>query len=122
MAYNYFPATYQPAYQNKIWVIGEAGAKSYLVAPNSTVDLWDSEAPVIYIKSADASGMPSMKVLDYTVRETNRNPSNFVSNVASDNTAVYATKGEIDGIMDEIHALRTKLDRVEKKIKENDDE
>lgn len=53
---------------NIVWVQGEAGAKSYLVAPNTTVQLWDSENPVIYLKSADASGMPSMKILDYTVR------------------------------------------------------
>lgn len=51
-----------------IWVQGEAGAKSYLVAPGTTVALWDSEAQVIYLKSADASGMPQMKVLDYTIR------------------------------------------------------
>ena len=85
MAYNnYFPQTYQmPAYypqqaqpqppqqtqtQSLIWVQGEAGAKSYLVAPNSTVTLWDSEQSVIYIKSADASGMPSIKTLDYKIR------------------------------------------------------
>ena len=52
-----------------IWVQGEAGAKSYLVAPNTTVQLWDSEAQTIYLKSADASGMPSIKTLDYTVRD-----------------------------------------------------
>ena len=51
-----------------IWVQGEAGAKSYLVAPGTTVALWDSEAQVIYLKSADPSGMPQMKVLDYTIR------------------------------------------------------
>ena len=65
----------QPNYQqnqptnNLIWVQGEAGAKSYMVAPNTTVQLWDSENQVIYLKSADASGMPSMKVLDYKIRE-----------------------------------------------------
>ncbi len=62
----------QPQQQNNsnlIWVQGEAGAKSYLVAPNNTVALWDSEAPVIYLKSTDISGMPSMKIIDYTVRE-----------------------------------------------------
>lgn len=92
MAYNGFPVGYQPAQiyypqqysamsQNQmtpnnqqanssiIWVQGEAGAKSYLVAPNTTVQLWDSEDQVIYLKSADASGMPSMKILDYKVRE-----------------------------------------------------
>lgn len=74
----YYPQQYSsqiqqsPAQQGGnsiIWVQGEAGAKSYLVAPNTTVQLWDSENQVIYLKSADASGMPSMKVLDYKIRE-----------------------------------------------------
>ena len=87
MAYNNFPVGYQPAQiyypqqtyaqpqqtqqtsSNLIWVQGEAAAKSYLVAPNSTVQLWDSEEQVIYLKSADASGMPSLKILDYKIRE-----------------------------------------------------
>lgn len=58
-----------PQSSNMIWVSGEAGAKAYLVAPNTTVQLWDSESPCIYLKSADASGMPSMKILDYKIRE-----------------------------------------------------
>lgn len=44
-----------------IWVQGEAAAKSYLVAPNNTVVLWDSENPYIYVKSADTSGMPNTR-------------------------------------------------------------
>ena len=53
------PAMPQPQSGNGlIWVQGEAGAKSYLVAANSTVMLMDSEADVFYLKSADASGMP----------------------------------------------------------------
>ena len=75
MAYGY-PMSYQyPQYQQNngiMWVQGEAGAKSYLVAPNQTVQLWDSEAQTIYLKSADASGMPSMKILDYTIREASQ--------------------------------------------------
>lgn len=51
-----------------IWVQGEAGAKAYLVAPGNTVQLWDSENQVIYLKSADMSGMPSMRILEYTER------------------------------------------------------
>lgn len=90
MAYNNgFPMNYQPYYpqvqmpqqmpqpqqnnsQGIIWVQGETGAKSYLVAPNNTVQLWDSENQIIYLKSADASGMPSMKILDYTIRDGNQ--------------------------------------------------
>ena len=51
---SYYP--YQPT--GIIWVSGEAGAKAYLVAPNNTVQLWDSESQTIYLKSADACGMP----------------------------------------------------------------
>lgn len=89
---------------NIIWVCGEAGAKSYLVAPNSTVQLWDSDENVIYLKSADASGMPSIKVLDYTVRETQENKTAVYSN-----KAIYATKDDILNIqkqIDEIKSLR----------------
>jgi hypothetical protein len=39
-----------------------------MLAPNTTLPLWDSENQVIYLKSTDASGMPSMKILDYTIR------------------------------------------------------
>lgn len=53
-----------------VWVQGEAGAKSYLVAPGSTVMLMDSEGERFFLKSADASGMPlPLRVFDY--KETN---------------------------------------------------
>ena len=44
--------------QGMIWVQGETGAKSYMVASGNTVPLWDSENQTIYIKSVDASGIP----------------------------------------------------------------
>ena len=52
-----------------IWVQGESGAKSYLVAPNTTVMLMDSEGERFYLKSADASGMPlPLRIFDYKER------------------------------------------------------
>ena len=135
---NGYPATFQQYYpgfqqnmpvlpqnnvqnqQNgKIWVIGEAGAKSYLVAPNSTVDLWDSEAPVIYLKSADATGLPSMKILDYTVRESNKNQPNLSATSKDESYSNFATKDEIRCISDQITALRKRVDKL---MKEDDDE
>ena len=126
---NGYPATYQnpylfqPTYQQPqntglIWVQGESGAKSYLVAPNNTVQLWDSESQTIYIKSADASGMPSMKVLDYTIRENASNVHPAASVTSADKSSTYATKDEIDGIMAQIKTLRADVD----KIKEADHE
>lgn len=52
-----------------IWVQGETGAKSYLVAPGNTVMLMDSENEVFYLKSADNSGMPlPLRTFDYKER------------------------------------------------------
>ena len=114
MAYNNgFPMNYAQMYpqlaqpqmpQNQpnnslIWVQGEAGAKSYLVAPNNTVPLWDSEAQVIYLKSADASGMPSMKVLDYSIRENANTPLRDPINRKEEE---YVTKEELEAFRAEI--------------------
>jgi hypothetical protein len=117
MAYNnFFPASYQnPYYQqmmpmqqnnfqnnnnsNLIWVQGEAGAKSYLVAPNTTVQLWDSEAQVIYLKSADASGMPSLKILDYTIRDA------MPVSQSNAQTVSYVTKTEFDAFKNEVQKM-----------------
>ena len=54
-----------------IWVSGEAGAKTYLVAPGNTVMLLDAENSVFYLKSADASGMPlPLRIFDHKERTT----------------------------------------------------
>lgn len=86
-----------------IWVLGEAGAKSFLIAPNKTVALWDSEAPVIYLKSADASGMPSMKVLDYKIRENKGTIP--TAEPLKTNTEDYVTKEELESYKQEVNKL-----------------
>lgn len=104
----------QPTQNGVIWVQGEAGAKSYLVAPNTTVQLWDSENQVIYLKSADASGMPSIKTLDYTIREMKQNtPSE---------PQIYATREELDALRAELESLlaarKTPVKAVRKEVEE----
>ena len=65
------PMQVQQPNNGLIWVQGESGAKSYLVAPNVTVMLMDSEGERFYLKSADASGMPlPLRIFDYKERTT----------------------------------------------------
>ena len=130
---NVFPATYQqyypqfqqqnyqaqPAYQTQqaqnssiIWVQGEAGAKSYLVAPNTTVQLWDSESQTIYLKSADASGMPSIKTLDYTIRENASQGVSGASSAQHDKAVDYATKSELDALEKRLERIRDDIDSL----------
>lgn len=82
----------QPQQSGLIWVQGEAGAKSYLVAPGNTVLLLDSERQTFYIKSTDASGMPRpLKVYDFQERqEEPEKPAVDLSNyVTKDEMAAY---------------------------------
>lgn len=125
MAYNYYPQNYQmPAYyptqtpqtnqfqngtSSLIWVQGEGAAKSYPVAPNTSVPLWDSEANVVYIKSADASGMPSIKVLDYTVRDNAQRTAEIQPQTD------FVTHNELADIQKEIDSLRAKFERTTEK-------
>ena len=142
MAYNGFPATYQPMYyqpqyqpmmqqqapaspataqQNIIWVQGEAAARGYLMAPNTTLPLWDSESNTIFLKTTDAAGMPSMKVLDYTVRDTA--PANApvaASPAHGNNSPAYATKADLDALAGQIDALRTQMDSIKKEAAGNE--
>lgn len=91
-----------PQQSNIIWVQGDAGAKSYLVAPNTTVQLWDSERQTIYLKSADASGMPTMKTLDYTIREQAQPQSVPVVSEQTQPKADYVTHQELKDFEDKI--------------------
>lgn len=90
----------QTMQSNMIWVQGEAGAKSFLLAPNTTVQLWDSEAQVIYLKSADATGMPTMKILDYTVRGQGQTPPKIMEETAPQMD--YVTHDELKDLEDRL--------------------
>lgn len=129
MAWNsYFPTGYQPVYypqvqaqptpqnvpqsqmpqpQNNsnglIWVQGETGAKSYLVAPNTTVLLMDSENDVFYLKSTDASGMPMpLRTFAYKEQKSDDSEANRLQRT---NSQDYVTKREFEVFKGQIEAL-----------------
>lgn len=99
----------QPSQNNLNWVQGESGARAWLVAPNNTILLMDSECQRFYIKSADSAGMPSMRVFEYT-EMGNQAPINTVIN------AEYASKEDIAALNARIDALeRMEVPKIEKK-------
>lgn len=95
---------------NRVWVQGEEGAKSFLVAPNSEVELWDSERQSIYIKTADMNGIPSTVTLDYVIRDNN-NKNNKSFN-QSDNTDNFATKDDIAVLQGKIEEIKQMIDNI----------
>lgn len=104
------PVVGQTQQQNTgiIWVQGEAAAKSHPVANGATVTLWDSEQPTIYIKHVDESGMPSMRIVDYTERsQAARMPQNAMNVQMHE----YVTRDEFAALVarvDEYSAKKTK--------------
>ena len=86
----------QQAPPSIVWVQNEMEAANYLVAPNSAVTLWDSNSPVVYLKQADASGKPSMKIYDLVERTQRPVQAPAVE---------YATKDDISALAARIGAL-----------------
>ena len=101
------PQPQQPVQSNNIiWVTGEAGAKSYLVAPNTTVQLWDSESQTIYLKSADASGMPSIKTLEYNIKNENQP---IQAKLVEDE---YISREEFDALKTQIMSIKREMESL----------
>lgn len=100
-----------------VWVQGESGAKSYLVAPNTTVLLMDSEGNKFYLKSSDASGMPlPLRVFEYSEITLNASKSDFKQQ--TEENKEYALKTDLDALRRDFDALIAKKTAKEKKTDE----
>jgi len=132
MAYNNgFPMTYQQMYpqynyvpqqqpivqtpqQNDngiLWVQGEAGAKSWAVAPGKSVMLMDSESNTFYIKSSDNSGMPMpLRVFDYTERTQQQTVPQVIQHQEVD-TSQFVTWDEFNKRLEELTAPKKEKEK-----------
>ena len=90
-----------------LWVLNENEATSYPVAPNNSFTLWDKNLPTIYIKSVNAQGVPSMRVLDF-VERTATNPTPPVG-TAFNSPNNFVTLDSFNVLKGDVEALRGKL-------------
>ena len=60
------PVQPQEQTQSLIRVNGIDGAKAYQMPANSTVALFDSNEDVMYVKSTDGAGFPSIRTFEFT--------------------------------------------------------
>lgn len=99
------PVQSQQNGQSMVWVNGEQEAMGYLVAPNSAVALWDSNSPTIYLKQADASGKPSIKIYDLVERS---NATRTAPAATQEPSIRYATQDDLDALAARVDALSVK--------------
>lgn len=110
------PQQQQMVGQSIIWVQNEQEAYNYLVAPNSAAALWDSNSPVVYLKQADASGKPTMKIYDLVERTTQR------PQAAAQPAAEYVTRQEFAALQARIDALTAPKPSARKTASEKEEE
>lgn len=90
------------------WVSGRQEAENWMIAPNTAIALWDSSAPVIYLKQSDASGKPTLKTYDLVERlasapDTQKAPS-----------PEYVTRKEFDALAALVSEMKGKKRKEEK--------
>lgn len=89
-----------------LWVQGEAGAKSWAVAPGKSVMLMDSESNTFYIKSSDNSGMPMpLRIFDYKERTTQQTQPQVAQHQEID-TSQFVTRAEFNKKLDELFTVK----------------
>nr|DAH92349.1 MAG TPA: hypothetical protein [Caudoviricetes sp.] len=95
------------------WVSGEQEARNWMIAPNAAVALWDSSAPTVYLKKADASGKPSLTIYDLVERtETPRT-------APQEKGVEFVTRKEFDALAALVGELKGKKKR---KVEEEEDD
>ncbi|MDE6679351.1 MAG: hypothetical protein K2K02_09965 [Ruminococcus sp.] len=89
--------TNQQSQNGIIWVQGEAGAKSFVVANGQSVWLMDSENPVFYLKSTDQSGIPlPLRIFDFTERTAQNTSAPETQSFAGTDMTNYITRQEFE--------------------------
>lgn len=122
--YGYTPQPTQPLQQNQqasgiIWVSGAQEAQMYPVAPNNAVALWEQSGKTIYLKSADATGKPTLRMYDLVERaETPQMKQDSQDSKIID----YVLKSDIEPILSAIAAMKKEIKSLKKKEVDDDDE
>jgi hypothetical protein len=99
-----------------LFVLNENEASAYPVAPNNSVVLWDKNNKTFYIKTANAQGIPSMQIYDFTERvaEDTKTPEKHVCKCGDK----YATKEQISALQGKIEGLEAKVEELSNPIVE----
>ena len=95
------------------WVSGEQEARNWMIAPNAAVALWDSSAPTVYLKKADASGKPSLTIYDLVER------TETPSTATQEKSVEFVTRKEFDALAALVGELKGKKKR---KVEEEEDD
>lgn len=100
-------ATQAPPIDNLIRVNGLEGAKAYQLPPNSNIALFDSNNDIMYIKTTDGAGFPSIRAFSFTPIDD-----------AQETTTDYVQRPEFDALVEEVRGLMNAKQPVQPSTKQ----
>lgn len=99
-----------PVNQNGIiWISGEQEAAMFPIAPNNAVALWSKDGKTIYLKSADATGKPTMRIYDLVERSQNASDG---SSAADSKLPAYAMKDDLVAVAGAVKGLANDIEQI----------
>lgn len=100
----------QPVMQNGlIWVDGINDVNQFPVAPNNTVRLWHKTKPIVYYKTADASGRPTIEAYDLVKRDV-------FDDSEHEKQTEYALKSDLASFASAVSAMNQIVSSVQKDV------
>lgn len=98
----YQPTITQPV-NGLVSVTGIEGAKAYQLPPNSSMPLFDRDSDMLYVKSTDAAGYPTLKAFRFEPVEAQEQPSQD-----------YVTREDFDALTARVEELSKPKTRTRK--------
>lgn len=83
-----------PQPQGLIKVTGIEGARAYQMPPNSTAPLFDADNDIMYIKSTDGAGFPTIREFSFAPIERAQQPQ-----------VEYVPRAEFDDLVKQVKEL-----------------
>lgn len=105
--YTYPQAQYQPQtapqpVNGLVSVTGMEGAKAYSLPPNSSMPLFDADEDMLYVKTTDAAGYPTIKAFSFKPVEA-----------PAEERPDYVTRADFDALVERIDKLTKRREQVQ---------
>lgn len=94
-------------------VTGIDGAKAYQMPPNSVAALFDDSYDIMYVKSTDGAGFPTIRVFDFYEHKEETPVQQQPVNVEN-----FATKQELETLENEIKQVKEMLSNGKQSVPE----
>ena len=105
------PMVQQPV-NGLVSVTGIEGARAYQLPPNSAMPLFDAESDVLYLKTTDGAGFPTVKAFSFAPIESEQPQAGQVSREEFDSLL-----GRVDRIADNLSNLTAAVESSQPKTR-----